>query len=257
MDIISSKNNNVIKQAKKLLTSAKARRDSQLFVLEGARLCFDVLCSDYSVDTLLITQHIMDKYPDQSAQLADTADHCYLITDDVAQKLGDTTTSQGIFLLCRMVARANDSYGSRVIVLDNVQDPSNVGAIIRTAEALGIDTAVIGGGCDIYNPKALRASMGSALRLSIVESRDLVSTLSELQDEGYSTYATVPDSSAQSITSLDLGDRVACVIGNEANGVSQPVMDVCDARITIPMLGRAESLNASVAASITMWEMMR
>lgn len=256
MDTISSKNNTVIKYAKKLLTSSKFRRDNCQFVLEGARLCFDVLCSDYSVDTLLITQQVMDKYPNQSAQLAGVARHSYIITHDIAQKLGDTTTSQGVFVICDMMVTAA-GYGNRMVALDNVQDPANVGAIIRTAEALGIDGVVVAGGCDIYNPKALRASMGSALRLNIVTCDDLADTITQLKAEGYGAYATVPHRTARSITDIDFGHKAICVIGNEANGVSVEVMDACDSSITIPMPGRAESLNAGVAASITMWEMMR
>ncbi|MDD6602919.1 MAG: RNA methyltransferase [Eubacteriales bacterium] len=256
MDTISSKNNTVIKYAKKLLTSSKFRRDNCQFVLEGARLCFDVLCSDYSVDILLITQQAMDKYPHQSAQLAGVAGHSYLITPDIAQKLGDTATTQGVFAICDIPV-TDTGYGNRMVALDNVQDPANVGAIIRTAEALGIDGVIVAGGCDIYNPKALRASMGSALRINILICDDLADTITQLKSDGYCAYATVPDRTAQPITDVDFGDKTICVIGNEANGVSNEVMVSCDSRITIPMLGRAESLNAGVAASITMWEMMR
>lgn len=257
MDRISSRNNDVIKHTKKLLTSSKARRNERLFVLEGARLCFDVMYSDYSVDTLLVTQKILDKYPNDVENIASNAVNTFTITDDVAQKLGDTSTSQGIFAVCRMKECDAGMSGRCLAALDNVQDPANIGAIIRTAEALGINGIIVGGGCDVFNPKALRASMGSALRLSIAESDDLVRSLLVLKNDGYSLYATVPDASAISITNVDFGGKTVCVIGNEANGISPEIIGVCDRTITIPMLGRAESLNAAAAASIVMWEMMR
>lgn len=144
-----------------------------------------------------------------------------------------------------------------MIALDHVQDPGNLGAIIRTAEALGIDAVIVGGGCDLYNPKALRATMGSALRINIKQTDNLESVLTEFKERNIPVYATSPDSSAFQITDVDFSKGGVCVVGNEANGVSDEIKALCDSLITIKMLGRAESLNASVAASITMWEMVR
>lgn len=116
---------------------------------------------------------------------------------------------------------------------------------------------MIYGGCDIYNPKAIRATMGSLLRMNIIKSDDLSKSIKEYSKKGYKTYATVPCADAVKITDICFGAKAICVIGNEANGVESVVKDICDELITIPMHGRAESLNASVAASITMWEMLR
>ena len=150
-----------------------------------------------------------------------------------------------------------DDLGKKIIVLDNVQDPSNVGAIIRSAEALGIDTIITYQGCDIYNPKAIRSSMGGVLRMNICNVDDLCAELKDLKSKGYMIYSTVPDNNAMKITEIDFSLPSVCVIGNEANGVEDEIKAASDLLITIPMLGRAESLNASVAASITMWEMLR
>lgn len=256
-DIITSKNNQLIKDTKKLLTSSKARYDNQSFVLEGARLCFDVLNSVYAVKALLITQSTYDKHSDKAQKLAELSEKVYLITDEVAQKLGETLNSQGIFCVCAMQSRETSQYASKIIMLDNVQDPSNVGAIVRTAEALGIDSIITYNCCDIYNPKLLRASMGSVLRLSIEDTNNLEEKITALQNDGYKVYATVPDTGAKRITDVCFGDKSVCVIGNEANGVEENIKAVSTGLITIPMLGRAESLNAGAAASIIMWEMLR
>ncbi|HBA93095.1 MAG TPA: RNA methyltransferase [Ruminococcaceae bacterium] len=256
MEKITSKNNNLIKDTKKLLTSSSLRYEKQLFVLEGARLCFDVLNCVYKPKTLFFTENIKNKYPDKIASLVEICDEAYEISEEVSQKLSETKTSQGIFLTVAMKEN-NECVGDKIIALDNVQDPSNVGAIIRSAEALGIDGIIVYGGCDIYNPKAIRATMGSLLRMNIIKSDNLADSIKDFSQKGYSTYATVPTADAFKITDIDFNSKALCVIGNEANGVEDEVKNICDKLITIPMLGRAESLNASVAASITMWEMLR
>lgn len=256
LDTITSKNNQIIKDTKRLLTSSKLRRQQNAFVLEGARLCFDVLNSVYKVKTLLFTEAIFNKYPEKVKQLSASSIASYLIADDVAAKLGETSTSQGIFAVCEISDLSKGICGDKIIALDNVQDPSNVGAIIRTSEALGIDCIIAYKCCDIFNSKALRASMGSILRMNVVDIDNLVDTLSSLKEK-YSIYSTVPDSTAVNITTLDFSKPSICVIGNEANGVEDNIKNISHSLVTIPMRGRAESLNASVAASLTMWEMLR
>lgn len=259
MEKITGKNNDLIKNVKKLLSSSKQRREQGLFVLEGARLVFDVLNSFYKVKCFLITEDAFEKFRLKADEMINTSESSYIISDELAQKLSDTQTSQGVFAVCSM--KATDDFAlkenSKLIALDNLQDPGNLGTIVRTAEALGIDGIIVGGGCDIYNPKVLRASMGSMLRINVTTADDLVSKLTELKSKGFTVYGTSPDSSAVPITEIDFSNITVCVIGNEANGISDEVKSICDSLITIPMLGRAESLNAAAAASITMWEMLR
>ena len=138
-----------------------------------------------------------------------------------------------------------------------MQDPANLGAVIRTAEALGINGAILYNCCDLYNPKALRASMGSILRLPVLISENLAEDIKAYKANGFKSYAAVPDSNARDITKVDFFGSDICVIGNEGNGVSNQVLSACDELITINMLGRAESLNAFAAGAITMWEMLR
>lgn len=257
MEKITSKNNSIIKDTKKLFTSSKARYENHLFALEGARLCFDVLNSIYKVDSLFYTEELYERYSSEIDALVLKADKSYVISKEVAEKLSETKSPQGIFLLAKMPEK-NESFSSgKIIVLDNVQDPANVGAIIRSAEALGINGIVAYNCCDIYNPKAIRASMGSVLRMNIDLTDDLEKLLTNMKENGFKVYSTVPASTATKITEISFDGNVACVIGNEANGVEEGIKAISDDLITIPMLGRAESLNASVAASITMWEMLR
>lgn len=259
MEKITGKNNSLVKNVKKLLSSSRERRAQGLFVLEGARLVFDVLNSLYEVECFLISDSAFSKYKDKAEQLIQKTSKAYLLSDEIADKLGDTQSSQGIFAVCK-INNNDDSEISpcgRHIALDNVQDPGNLGAIVRTAEALGMDSVIVSGGCDIYNPKALRASMGSMLRINLIHCNNLADYLSALMKKGAKVYSTSPDSNAQSVTQIDFSNGGVCVIGNEANGVSDEVSRICSNIVTIPMKGKAESLNASVAASIVMWEMLR
>jgi len=256
MEKITSKSNDIIKDTKKLITSSKARARSGAFVLEGARLCFDVLNSVYRIKTLLVTEKIFEKYPLEISAAVDRSERAYIISEEISQKLSDTETPQGVFAVCEMIDSDERISGSKLIALDNVQDPSNMGAIIRTAEALGIDGIISYKSCDIYNPKTLRASMGSVLREKIFITDNLEKTLGELKSE-YKVYSAVPSRNAKKITEIDFSASSVCVIGNEANGVEENIKAVSDKLITIPMLGNAESLNASAAASIIMWEMLR
>lgn len=257
MDKITSKNNNLIKDTKKLFTSSKYRYEKGMLVLEGARLCFDVLNCICEVEYILFTEDMLKKYGDKISQLSHLSKCSFVITPEISEKLSETKSPQGIFACVKMPPKRIDDLGKKIIILDNVQDPSNVGAIIRSAEALGIDTIITYQGCDIYNPKAIRSSMGGVLRMNICNVDDLCAELKALKSKGYMICSTVPDNNAMKITEIDFSLPSVCVIGNEANGVEDEIKAASDLLITIPMLGRAESLNASVAASITMWEMLR
>ena len=143
---------------------------------------------------------------------------------------------------------------SRIIVMDGVQDPGNVGTIIRTAEAFGFDGAVLLGACaDVYSPKTLRASMGSALRFPFVccAAEELRSVLG-----GFTVYAAMLDSSAAALGEIAFAERSAVIIGSEGRGVSPEAAAVCDEKLYIPISG-AESLNAAGAAAVIMWELRR
>lgn len=258
MEKITGKNNDIIKGVKKLFASSKERRAQGLFVLEGARLVFDVLNSFYEVETFLITESANERYFEQSVLMQKKSKASYFISDTLSQKLSETKNAQGVFAVCKMKSdNINLQEGKKYIATDNLQDPGNLGTVIRTAEALGIDGVIVGGGCDVYNPKVLRASMGSVLRIDVFECLSLIDILKQAKKLEIKSFATSPDASAKKINEINFPPSCLCVIGNEANGVSDEVMAMCDEKITIPMPGRAESLNAHVAAAITMWEMQR
>lgn len=219
----------------------------------------DTIKSDVHLKCVYYTERCFEKNGDAVEDLCKKAECAYIISEGAANKISNTENSQGIFCLCKMlpVVKETELDGTKkYIALDNIQNPDNLGAVSRAAEAMGIFALIVSSGCDIYNAKALRSSMGSLLRLPVIKTDNLTGLLEKLKQSGTKLYATVPDASAQKITETDMSGGVVCVIGNEANGISTQVLDVCK-KITIPMSGRAQSLNAATAAAVTIWEMVR
>lgn len=256
--VINAKNNPKIKEVKALLTSSKDRKNSGLFVVEGVRLCCDALLSGCQIESVFCTENCAEKYSDEIASLRDGCKSFYTVSNDVLKSISDTVTPQGV--VCTVKIKQNGfeyEKGKKYIALDTIQNPDNLGAISRTAEALGLDGMVIYGGCDIYNPKALRASMGALFRLPVYICQDLESEIEKCKGLGIDVFATVPDRDAKNVITVDFSKGAMCIIGNEGNGVSKEIIEKSSDRITIKMDGRAESLNAAAAASIIMWEMAR
>lgn len=256
--VIQSRTNVKIKDGCRLTASAKYRREQGLFTLEGLRLCADAAQSGCQVQTLFLTADAEEKGGERLKILLKNAQKIYTVTEEVAEKLSDTVSSQGVFAILQMLPETALAIqkGGKYVVLDTVQNPQNLGAIARTAEAFGVNGLIVGGGCDRYNPKALRASMGSLLRLPVFETEDLAATVREI-GKTVPTFATVPDCTAESICVQDFSGGAAAIIGNEGNGVREAVLSAAQKRVTIPMRGNAESLNAAAAATVTVWEMMK
>ena len=258
---IISYNNPQIKYIKKLLSSSRFRRKEGMFIIEGARLCLDAYKSGVEIIKLFYTIGAAKKY---NKYLADVlyATENELISCDVLKRISSTESPQGIICICKIPDQnisLNDilSY-SKIICLENIQDPSNLGTIIRTAEALGIKGIALSDGCcDLYNPKVLRGSMGAVFRAKCFNVNDCSNFIDILNNDKFTTYASVPVNDALKITEVDFNEKCAVFIGNEGNGLSNEIINKCRKKITIPMNGRAESLNAAAAANIIMWEIVR
>lgn len=255
---ITAKNNPKIKELKSLVTSSSARRAASLFAAEGVRLCLDAVLSGLFIDSVFCTEECLLRNSDEVNKIKNAAKSFYTVSKEIMKGVSDTVTPQGI--ICTVKFPENDfslENGKKYIALDRIQNPDNLGAVARTAEALGLDGMIVGGGCDIYNPKALRASMGALFRLPVKTAPDLGAALLSCREKGIPAFAAVPDRNAESITETDFSLGAVAVIGNEANGVSKEIIDMCSGRVTIKMDGRAESLNAAAASSIIIWEMVK
>lgn len=259
---ITSKDNQSVKDAAKLMNSAKERREKKRFIVEGTRLCAEAMENKCRLLELFYTEDAYSKYNESVEKLEKAADKSYLISEEIAAKISDTVNPQGVFVVGEMANNTVDIDETRsdgqYVLLENLQDPGNIGAIFRTAEALGLTGAFLAADCcDPYNPKAMRASMGAVFRLPYIIVDDVVTAMKACKARNMRPIAAVPDDDASKITAIRFFKGVIMCIGNEGNGLSAELKAVCGERVTIPMNGRAESLNAATAAAILMWEMVR
>ena len=258
---IESRKNERVKIYKKLSQSASERARSGEFTAEGARLCADAARSGVRIKSVFYTVQALEKYRPYLEEIFGRAESACEISEPVAEALRDVRSSQEVF--CILSREGLPSEGTLspeglYIAAERIQDPSNLGALFRTAEALGISGVILSDDCcDRFSPKALRASMGSVFRLPVQEVKNLPASLRKWGEQGFFTFAAVPDQNAESVLQCRFAPGSITVIGNEGSGLTEETIRACRTRVTIPMRGRAESLNASAAAMILMWEMMR
>lgn len=264
--MITSRDNQFVRQVKRLLSDSGARRAEGLFAIEGARLCEDAALSGVKIRTLLYTPEAQVVYASRISVLKEYCDEYYEISASLSKRIGDTLTPQGVFCVCELLDNLSGldkiedikNAGLGFLALENLQDPANMGAIIRTAEALGMDGILLSDGCcDVYNPKVLRGSMGGVFRLPLINVGEMSAAVGRLASEGIACFACVIDKDAVPLPEAGFSRGSVCVIGNEGSGLKSQTVSACTGKITIPMGGRAESLNAAMAAGIVMWEMAR
>lgn len=260
MQLITSRENKIIKNVLKLINSPKERREQEKFVIEGIRLCTDAFESGVLINTVFVCESAKIKFSDFVSKLEGVCESTFLLSDKLFSQISDTKTPQGIMCICCIQKQTFDfKKGFKYLALESVQDPSNMGTVLRTAEALGINGVIINNMCcDIYSPKVLRGSMGAIFRLPILLHNDFSVLIKELNSQNITTLASVVYNTNK-ISDLTEEEKHTSVIfiGNEGNGLSENVIKNCKKTVTIPMKGRAESLNASVAASILMWELLK
>lgn len=261
MEHISSKENKRIKYIKKLISSASFRREEGLFAVEGLRLCSDALISGAQIRSAYFSESFADKNTEFIGTASRSADSCCILTDSIFSAVSDTKTPQGVLFVIKRLDKTIDfdkiKDNGKVLALENVQDPVNLGTILRSAEALGIAAVVLSGECcDVYSPKVTRGSMGAVFRLPIVITDDLPGFITEFNAYG-SSYAAVLDRDSLTVSDCDFDGTCLTAVGNEGNGLTDQTISACTHKLFIPMRGRAESLNVSAAASIIIWEMIK
>ena len=259
MKFISSKDNNKIKEITRLLSSKKERNDKGLFVVEGVRICCDTAGGNVKIKEVFITAECMKKFPEETQKILNNSDEQYEITTEIAGKISDTKTPQGVFCICQMPEnnRKLDPKGN-YLMLCSLQDPGNIGTIIRTCDAFKTDGIIMTSDCpDIYSPKLLRSTMGAAFRLNIMIYPDYKTACEELKKLGITLYAAALKNDSKMITDITFKAGSCVMIGNEGNGLSDDEISSADEKIIIPMNEESESLNAAVASSVFAWEMFK
>lgn len=252
--LITSRENPLVKETKALISSSSERKKSGLFVTEGARLSFEAARNHSRIVRVFVTDEARKKYGPYVDPLLENAEEIFDISDSVSEKLSDTKTPQGVFAVC--AASENEPDFSRdglYVMLSELQDPGNIGTILRTCDACGVRGVIVSATADIYSPKVLRASMGCLFRLPIAAFPDSVSAVSELKRNGIKTYASALHKDAHLLPDVSFAAKSCILVGNEGNGLSDEVIEACDETVMIPMKGNAESLNAASAAAILIY----
>ena len=240
--MISSRDNNRIKNVVRLIESARERKKQSLIVLEGERLVKEAS----EIEELYYTEdHILEEIIKKSKK-------SFLVSKEVFKKMSDTVSPQGVIALVKRPEKITElNKNGKYIAFENVQDPGNLGTAARTAEALGINGLIVNG-VDVFSPKAIRASMGAVLRIPIIEPQNI---LEYIKNANMRIVGTVCKE-GKSIKDFTFKNDIV-LIGNEANGLTANAISICDEIVTIKMNGKAESLNAAAASSIICWEMTK
>ena len=254
MKTITSLKNPAVQDARALDT-AKGRAKQNAFLLDGEHMVGEGLqvCPE-RVRTLFVDEKRADSY---AQLLAKAQGEVFAVPGHVLSAISQVKTPQGIAAVCTLPQpRLLEEMGSRLILLENVQDPGNVGTVLRTLDAAGFDGCVFTPGCaDPYGPKTLRATMGSTFRVPMCSVPDAAEAAMALAESGYAVIGAARDGEPFYERGA-LPDKLCVLIGNEGQGLTRETLAACTHRYRLPMRGGAESLNAAVAAAIFMYELM-
>ena len=254
--MITSTSNPQVKRLLQLQKKSKARNEEGVFVVEGLRMFVEV--PKERVERVYVSETFYNK---KKHEWNWDEFPLEILSDSVFKHVSDTQTPQGVLCIVKQekydVATLLDIENPHFMILDNLQDPGNLGTIVRTAEGAGVDAVFMSKDCvDIYNPKTIRSTMGSIYRMPTIYIEDTVKLLELFKEKGIKSYAAHLDGK-NSYDKEDYRDGTAILIGNEGNGLRDEVSNKADIWVRIPMEGQVESLNAAIAASVLMFEVAR
>ena len=256
--VITSKDNEQIKHIRKL-KEKKYRDEYNEYVIEGIKLIKEAIQEDANIKTIIACDNCVKNEEIAPKIMYEIAKYnCIYVEEKVFNSITDVKNPQGLLAIMSKEQKEEkiDFKEDIIVVLDNVQDPGNIGTILRTVDSIGLKQIIVSKNSgDVYNPKVVRSTMGAILRVNVIESQDLVETLKTLKKHKFEVVATSLQTD-NTIYDIDYKKKVI-VIGNEANGVSKEILDIADEKVKIPMLGKTESLNAAVATGIITYEYVR
>lgn len=257
MQIITSKDNENIKSIKKL-KERKYRDLNNEYIIEGIKILKEAIQEKAVIKKIVICEECLANNIIDDKLLYEIAKYdCLYVSKKIFEGLTDVSKPQGILAVVEKNNKKDINYNEDIIVaLDGLQDPGNLGTILRTLDSANLSQVIVSKDTvDAYNPKVVRSTMGAIFRVNIVEAENLKETLKEMKRHKYKVMCTDLTAS-KNIYEIDYNKKIL-VIGNEANGISKELLDMADEKIIIPMLGKTESLNASVATSIIVYEYVR
>ena len=244
---ITARKNPLLQQVKKLLSSRKEREESGLFVADGTKLLEEAVRWYPGLDTVILSEGVQAQVPEQVRVIR--------VPEDVMTSISPMETPQGAVFVCRLPEKKPFRAGAPMLLLDGIQDPGNLGTILRTADAMQVPVALLEGCADPYSHKVVRASMGAVFRTPVVQA-DWNTVRDACKAAGIPVAVTALSDRAEDIRGAAL-EQMAVVIGSEGQGVRPEIIAAADAELIIPMNPRCESLNAAVAATIVMWQMKK
>ena len=258
MQTITSKDNELIKHIRKL-KDKKYRDESNEYVVEGVKLVEEAVKENAKIKQIIVCEDTTRTYEIPTHIMLEIAKYeCISVSDKIFNIITQVTNPQGIMAIIeKNTQNAQIDYTQDIIVvLDDVQDPGNLGTILRTVDSIGLNQIIVSKGtADAFNSKVVRSTMGAIFRIKIIEVENLAQAIKEMRKHHFKLMVTSLQTE-NSIYDIDFNKKII-VIGNEANGVSKEIQDMADEKAKIPMLGRTESLNASVAAGVVMYEYVR
>lgn len=257
--VITSKDNDFIKHVKKL-KEKKYREEYGEFIVEGIKMIEEAILENAIIKNIIICDDCKTQSSIPNELLYEIAKYnCIYVTEKIFNFITDVSNPQGILAIIDKSGNKEtqiDFKENLFLILDNIQDPGNMGTILRTADSIGLRQILVSKGTsDPYNPKVVRSTMGAIFRVKVIECEELAKTLKELKKHKIKIYATdlKTDKSIYDVSY----NKVGIVIGNEANGVSNEILELADTKIKIPMKGKTESLNAAVATGVILYEAIR
>ena len=242
---ITSRKNPLLQQVRRLLSSRKDREREGLFVADGTKLLDEAIKWWPSLETVILSSGVEANVPEHVRVVE--------VPEDVMESISPMQTPQGALFICKLPEKTAFVPKAGMLLLDGIQDPGNLGTILRTADALEIPVALLEGCADPYSHKVVRASMGAVFRTPVVQT-DWATAQQACRDAGVCVAVTALTDRAQDLRQAAL-ERMAVVIGSEGRGVRKEILENAQAELIIPMNERCESLNAAIAAAIVMWQM--
>ena len=244
---ITSRKNPLLQQVKKLLSSRKAREEAGLFVSDGTKLLEEAVKYYDGLDTVILSEGVQADVPDSVRVVR--------VPGDVMESISPMQSPQGALFLCRLPKKTAFSPKKGMLILDGIQDPGNLGTILRTADALEVPVCLLEGCADPYSHKVVRSSMGAVFRTPVIQA-NWQEVFDVCREADIPLTVTALSDRAKDLRTADV-KQMAVVIGSEGQGVRREIMDAADGELIIPMNPHCESLNAAVAATIVMWQMTK
>lgn len=256
--VITSKDNEQIKHIRKL-KEKKYRDEYNEYVIEGVKLIKEAIAEDANIKTIIACDNcVKNEEIDPKVMYEIAKYNCIYVEEKIFHTITDVQNPQGLLAIMSKEQKNEEIDFSEdiIVVLDNVQDPGNIGTILRTIDSIGLKQIIVSKKSgDVYNPKVVRSTMGAILRVNVIESENLVDTLKNIKKHKFEIVATSLKTD-NTIYDIDYKKKVI-VIGNEANGVSKEILELADKKVKIPMIGKTESLNVAVATGIITYEYVR